>query len=171
MSTAKQRADTASSSDLLAVAEGMLPEIRAAADSIDEARRVPGWLADRLARAGFFHLLTGPEHGGLGADPVTAARVIETLSTASPSVGWVTMIIATASFWTVRVVPDEVRRRDLRRRSAGPDPAHRDRGYPGAPRAGLYKVEGGWRLSRPKALRQRLPPRHLAAHRCVAPRR
>ena len=57
---------------------------------------MPDWLADKLAAAGFFHLLTGQEYGGLGADPVTAARVIETLSTASPSVGWVTMILASS---------------------------------------------------------------------------
>ena len=146
MSTAKQRADTASSSDLLAVAEGMLPEIRAAADSIDEARRVPGWLADRLARAGFFHLLTGPEHGGLGADPVTAARVIETLSTASPSVGWVTMIIATASFWTVRVVPDEVRREIFADVEPGEIQPTVIAGTL-VPHGRAVKADGGWRLT------------------------
>ena len=110
MSTTRQRPSLASSHDLLAAAEAMLPEIHAAADEVDDARRVPDWLAQRLNDAGFFHLLTGREHGGMDADPVTAARVIETLSTASPSVGWVTMILATASFWTVRMVPDEVRR-------------------------------------------------------------
>lgn len=44
MSTTKQRTGTAASRDLLAVAEGLLPEIRDAADAIDEARRVPDWL-------------------------------------------------------------------------------------------------------------------------------
>ena len=110
MSTTKQRTDAPASRDLLAAAEGLLPEIREAADAIDEARRVPDWLAGRLASTGFFHLLTGREYGGMAADPVTAARVIETLSTASPSVGWVTMILASSSFWTLRMVPEEVRR-------------------------------------------------------------
>ena len=70
MSTTKDRPSAATSLDLLAAAEAMLPEIRAAADDIDAARRLPGWLAERLADEGFFHLLTGREHGGMAADPV-----------------------------------------------------------------------------------------------------
>lgn len=146
MSSTERHPDPAVSRDLLALAEGMLPEIRDAADSIDEARRVPDWLADKLARAGFFHLLTGREHGGLGADPVTAARVIETLSTASPSVGWVTMIIATASFWTVRVAPDEVRRRIFADVAPGEIQPAVIAGTL-VPHGRALWVEGGWRLS------------------------
>ena len=146
MGTTNQRAGTASSRDLLAVAEGMLPEIREAANAIDEARRVPEWLAQKLAAAGFFHLLTGPEHGGLGADPVTAARVIETLSTASPSVGWVTMIIATASFWTVRVVPGEVRREIFADVAPGGIQPTVIAGTL-VPHGRAQRVDGGWRLS------------------------
>ncbi len=146
MSTTRERPDTAASRDLLAVAEGMLPEIRSAADAIDEARRVPDWLADKLAGAGFFHLLTGPEHGGLGTDPVTAARVIETLSTASPSVGWVTMIIATASFWTVRIVPDQVRREIFVDVTPGQIQPTVIAGTL-VPHGRALRVEGGWRLT------------------------
>ena len=145
MSTTKDRAG-ASSHELLDVAKGMLPEIREAADSIDEARRVPEWLADKLAAAGFFHLLTGPEHGGLGADLVTAAKVIETLSTASPSVGWVTMIIATASFWTVRVVPDEVRREIFADVEPGQIQPTVIAGTL-VPHGRAIRVDGGWRLT------------------------
>ena len=146
MSTSRPLADAPASRDLLAVAECMLPEIREAADAIDDARRVPGWLADKLAAAGFFHLLTGPEHGGLGADPVTAARVIERLSTASPSLGWVTMIIATASFWTVRVVPDEVRSEIF----AGVSPGQVQPAVIAGtlvPHGRAVRADGGWRLT------------------------
>lgn len=146
MSTTKDRTQIAASQDLLAVAEAMLPEIRAAADSIDDARRVPDWLAERLAGAGFFHLLTGREHGGLGSDPVTAAKVIETLSTASPSVGWVTMIIATASFWTVRIVPEEVRQEIFVEVSPGEIQPTVIAGTL-VPHGRAVRVEGGWRLS------------------------
>ena len=52
MSTTGRRPGIAASPDLLADDEGMLPDIRAAADRIDEARRLPEWLADRLSRAG-----------------------------------------------------------------------------------------------------------------------
>ena len=146
MSTTKQRPGLASSHDLLAAAEAMLPEIRAAADAVDDARRVPDWLAQRLNGAGFFHLLTGREHGGMDADPVTAARVIETLSTASPSVGWVTMILATASFWTVRMVPDEVRREIFAEVSPGEIQPTVIAGTL-VPHGRAERVEGGWRVS------------------------
>ena len=146
MSTTKERAHFASSQDLLSAAESMLPDIRAAADSIDEMRRLPGRLADRLSDAGFFHLLTGREHGGQEADPVTAAQVIEMLSTASPSVGWVTMILATASFWTVRMVPEEVRREIFADVSPGRIQPTVIAGTL-VPHGRAVRVEGGWRVS------------------------
>ncbi len=146
MSTVKERAITGSSHSLLAAAEALLPEIRAAANEVDDARRVPDWLAQRLADAGFFHLLTGREHGGMDADPVTAARVIETLSTASPSVGWVTMILATASFWTARIAPEEVRREIFAEVSPGEIQPTVIAGTL-VPHGRAERGEGGWRLS------------------------
>lgn len=146
MSTTEQRPGLASPHDLLAAAEAMLPEICAAADEADDTRRVPDWLAQRLNGAGFFHLLTGREHGGMDADPVTAARVIETLSTASPSVGWVTMILATASFWTVRMVPEEVRREIFAEVSPGEIQPTVIAGTL-VPHGRAERGEGGWRVS------------------------
>ena len=146
MSTIKDRPDSATSRDLLAEAEAMLPEIRAAADSIDDARRLPDWLAGRLAAVGFFHLLTGREYGGMAADPVTAAKVIETLSTASPSVGWVTMILASSSFWTVRMVPDEARREIFAEVSPGEVQPSVLAGTL-VPHGRAVRVEGGWLLT------------------------
>ena len=146
MSTVKGRPYAPASHDLLAAAEAMLPEIRALADDIDSARRLPDALAERLAGAGFFHLLTGREHGGMAADPVTAARVIETLSTASPSVGWVTMILATASFWTVRMVPEEARREIFADVSPGEIQPAVIAGTL-VPHGRAVRAEGGWRVS------------------------
>ena len=146
MSTTRLRTDAPASRDLVAAAESMLPEIRAAADEVDEARRVPDWLAKELADAGFFHLLTGTEHGGMATDPVTAARVIETLSTASPSLGWVTMILATASFWTVRMVPEEVRREIFAKVAPGEIQPTVIAGTL-VPHGRAVRVEGGWKLT------------------------
>ena len=146
MTIIKEPPGAATSHELMERAHAMLPEIRAAADSIDEARRLPDWLAERLAGAGFFHLLTGREHGGMEADPVTAAKVIETLSTASPSVGWVTMILATASFWTVRMVPENVRREIFADVSPGEIQPTVIAGTL-VPHGRAVRVEGGWRVS------------------------
>ena len=77
------------------------------ADEIDDARRLPDRLVGKLTDAGFFRMMLDRELGGLEADPVTAAQVVETLSSVSPSVGWVVMIVASTNFWTARVLPDD----------------------------------------------------------------
>lgn len=126
---------------LLDAAYAMLPAIRAQAAAVDEARRLPDALVEELRAAGFMHILQGAECGGAGADPLTAVQVMETLATASPSVAWVTMIIASTTYWTTRVLPDAVapevypgwRRVNL----AGTLPPH----------GRAVKADGGWRLS------------------------
>ena len=127
--------------DLIGSAHSLLPEIRGMVDEIDDARRLPGRLVTRLADAGFFRMLLGPEMGGLEVDPLTAAQVVETLSTVSPSVGWVVMIVASTNFWTARVLPDE---------------AIGEIFTPGAPvnvvgnlvpHGRALRVDGGWRVS------------------------
>ena len=96
----------AGSGELLARADALLPRLRAMADDIDAARRLPPAAADLLENAGFFHLMTGRERGGLEADPLTAARIIESLATASPSAAWVAMILSASAWWTERMLPE-----------------------------------------------------------------
>ena len=93
--------------DLIGSAHSLLSEIRGMVDEIDDARQLPDRLVTRLADAGLFRMLLDREMGGLEVDPLTAAQVVETLSTVSPSVGWVVMIVASTNFWTARVLPDE----------------------------------------------------------------
>ncbi len=126
---------------LIGSARSLLPDIRDMADEVDDARRLPDRLVARLADAGFFRMLLDRELGGLEANPLTAAQVVETLSTVSPSVGWVVMIVASTNFWTARVLPDE---------------AVREIFTPGVPadvvgnlvpHGQAVKVDGGWRVS------------------------
>ena len=109
MGTANGSAGTGTSQALLAAAEKMVPEIRASSAEAEAARRLPDALAAKLDEAGFFRMTLGRESGGLEVDPLTAAKVVEILSTASPSVGWVVMIIASSLFWVARVLPEEAR--------------------------------------------------------------
>jgi alkylation response protein AidB-like acyl-CoA dehydrogenase len=51
-----------------------------AAMAVDGADRVPAAHLDLLAARGLYGLAGPPDRGGLGADPVTASRVIETLA-------------------------------------------------------------------------------------------
>ena len=145
MSSTHDNATDAASSiqreDLIGSAVSLLPEIRGMADEIDDTRQLPNRLVDRLADAGFFRMLLDRELGGLETDPLTAAQVVETLSTVSPSVGWVVMIVASTNFWTARVLPDE---------------SIAEIFTPGVPvnvvgnlvpHGQAVKVDGGWRVS------------------------
>ena len=126
---------------LIPSALSLLPDIRGMADEIDDARRLSDRLVGKLTDAGFFRMMLDRELGGLEADPLTAAQVVETLSKGSPSVGWVVMIIASTNFWAARTLPDE---------------ALREVFTPGAPvnvtgnlvpHGRAVKAEDGWRVS------------------------
>ena len=126
---------------LIGSALSLLPDIRGMVEEIDDARRLPDRLVDKLTDAGFFRMMLDRGLGGLEADPLTAAQVVETLSKVSPSVGWVVMIVASTNFWTARSLPDE---------------AVRDIFTPGVPvnvvgnlvpHGRAVKVNGGWRVS------------------------
>ena len=126
---------------LLEAAHALLPEIRGMAGEIDAARRMPERLAARLADAGIFRMMLGRESGGLETDPLTAARVVEALSTASPSVGWVVMIIASALYWVARGLPEEARGEVF-----APGPAANIAGT-FVPHGRAAPAGGGWRIS------------------------
>ena len=141
MSATGEHFVTVSPQDLPAAAYAMLPEVRAAAPEAETLRRLPDSLAASLERAGFFRMTLGRESGGLEADPVTAAQVVETLSTASPSAGWVVMIIASSLSWVARVLPEEAREEVF---PAGP--AANIAGTV-VPHGRALRVPGGWRIS------------------------
>ncbi len=127
--------------DLLGRAHALLPEIRDMGDEIDEARRLPERLVTKLADAGFFKMTLGDERGGLEADPLTACRVLEALSSANPSVGWVAMIIASTVYWVAAGLPDDEAEQVF---SPGPPP-----NIAGTlvPHGQAVKTDGGWRVS------------------------
>lgn len=126
---------------LLQSVEGMLPAMRDAAAEIDAQRSLPEWLVREMADAGVFRMLLGKEHGGLEADPVTTAKVIEAISNADASVGWVAMILSVTPYWVGAFLPDDV----------GKDFFLVDPpvllGGTQVPHGRAVKTDGGWRLS------------------------
>lgn len=78
--------------DPLATAQALLPRIRELALETETTGRVPQSLVDRLIEAGLFHLLLPRSLGGSEVNPITAARVVETIASADGSTGWVTML-------------------------------------------------------------------------------
>ena len=76
------------SEDLVRVAECFVPEILANLDRIDSECQLPPDLADRMAAHNLFCLYAPQALGGPELDPLTAFRVVETISQADGSAGW-----------------------------------------------------------------------------------
>ena len=74
--------------DLVRVAQCLVPDILSNVDRIDEECQLPPELADRMAKHRLFSLYAPAELGGPELDPLTAFRVVETISHADGSAGW-----------------------------------------------------------------------------------
>ncbi len=75
--------------DVVAAARELAPRIRAASDTIEAERQLPPDLADAMAEALLFTLLTPKAYGGAEAEPTTAMRAVEQIGRADASAGWV----------------------------------------------------------------------------------
>jgi alkylation response protein AidB-like acyl-CoA dehydrogenase len=76
----------------LDAARELAPTIRAAADQIEQGRRLPLHLVREMQRAGVFRMAMPRAWGGPELDLLSQVRVIEALSVADASVGWCAMI-------------------------------------------------------------------------------
>jgi indole-3-acetate monooxygenase len=79
-------------SPILHAAIALSPKIRASAETIEQARRIPMPIVEALKDAGVFGMAMPLAWGGPELDPLTQFRVIEALAMADASVGWCTMI-------------------------------------------------------------------------------
>ena len=70
----------------------LLPEIRARAEEIEQARAVPRDLAEKLRSAGVFRRYVPRSHGGDEMWPDEGLTVIEELARADASVAWVAAV-------------------------------------------------------------------------------
>lgn len=93
--------------DVHASIKRLVPEIRARAAEIEEARRLPADLARSLAETGAFRILVPKTIGGLELDPMAALEVIEAIAEAEASTGWCAMIAATTGV-IAAYLPQEV---------------------------------------------------------------
>ena len=69
-------------SPILHAAIAMAPQIRAAADEIERARRLPASIVEALKAAGVFGMAMPRVWGGPELDPLTQFRVLEALAMA-----------------------------------------------------------------------------------------
>ncbi len=125
--------------DLIGVAEAQREELAARSRAIEEARRVPQDVVERLADAGFFRMLVPRAYGGLETDPATFVRALVALSRGDAAVGWCAMVGSASGLLSAYIDPTEAR-------SIWSDPRLVAAGV-FAPTATGKRVEGGWEIT------------------------
>lgn len=73
-------------------------ELARRAGEIEQARKLPQDIADRLAADGFYAMCNPAGLGGQGVSPLTYARAIETLARGDASPAWCAFIATTAAY-------------------------------------------------------------------------
>src|SRR5271163_956265 len=87
-SSADLATDLAGDPAVIARAETMLPVVEAAADEVEDRRRLPPALLDKLHEARLFRLLLPRSSNGVETDPVTFFHVIEMIARGDASTAW-----------------------------------------------------------------------------------
>ena len=80
--------DLAGDLAVIARAEAIRPDVAAASDDVETARRLPPALLDKLHDAQLFRLLLPRATNGIETDPITFFHVIETIAKADASTAW-----------------------------------------------------------------------------------
>ncbi len=81
-------ADLVGDPAVISRAEALRPAVEAASNQIEETRRLPPALLDRLHEARLFRLLLPRSSDGIETDPVTFFHVIETIARGDASTAW-----------------------------------------------------------------------------------
>lgn len=112
------------------------PQIRAAADSIEEQRCLPEKLVDALRATGLFRASWPLSMGGLELDPITQIKVLEELARIDGSVGWLGTFASIGGLIGATIDP-------IAARELFPNPDVVSAGQY-APRGKAERVEGGY---------------------------
>lgn len=97
--------DTFQSNDPIAAIQPLLPELAARAAEMEEARRLPADLAQKLAAAGVLRMVTPKRFGGLEATPREIVEITEIIARANASAGWCAMIASTTALNAAYMAP------------------------------------------------------------------
>jgi indole-3-acetate monooxygenase len=81
-------ADLAGDPAVVSRAEAMRPIVEAAADEVEETRRLPPALLDKLHEARLFRMLMPRSANGIETDPITFFHAIEAIAKADASTAW-----------------------------------------------------------------------------------
>ena len=124
--------------DPVGVARALAPTLRARADEVEAARRLPPDLAKQLGATGLYRVWAPAAAGGLELPPEPVLRGFETLAEADAAVAWCVFIAATSAT-ALAGLPDDAARELL----ANPDALI---GGVFAPEGRAERCPGGFRL-------------------------
>ncbi len=89
--------DTVQTHDPIAAVQPLLAELAARAAEMEEARRLPADLAQKLAATGVLRMVTPKRFGGLESTPREIVEITEMIARANASAGWCAMIASTTA--------------------------------------------------------------------------
>ncbi len=136
-----ERAHQVEGSRLLEAARRLAPLIADHADEAERERRVPKAVVRELVSAGVFHMFVPRVFGGGEVDVAIGVRVLEELSKADGSTGWIAMIGATTGLISA-YLPQQVAR-EIYRPGVITGGVVAPRGT-AVPENGGYRVNGTW---------------------------
>ena len=129
--------------DPVSVMESFFSEIRSRATEIEQARRMPQDLADKISATGLFKLAQPSSFGGYQCSPRTLFDTLVEASRADASVGWVLMIGTTGGMMMAWMDQDSLKERLAKNPNAilcgSAVPAGK-----AIPVEGGYRVSGKW---------------------------
>lgn len=128
-----------SSEELVARAAAMVPGLRARADEIEKARKVPDDVVAMFREAGFFRIVQPKAYGGWEMNPIVFMRVLAELGRGCCASAWIMMILGVHN-WEFGMM-DQRAAQDVWGEN---DETIVASSYP--PVGDITKVEGGWRV-------------------------
>ena len=100
--------DTLSDSNLIEAVREIGPILSQHKDEERTNRRLSSPALDALREAGFLRLFLPQSLGGLEADPLTTAKVVEEVSRYNAAAGWSLMVANTSKWWCSRLNEDGI---------------------------------------------------------------
>lgn len=96
----------ASKHPTLDAARALQPELAKRAQEMEDVRRLPADLAQKMAEAGLFRMITPSVYGGLECTPREIVDAVEIVAEANASAGWCAMIGATTAMNAAYMAPE-----------------------------------------------------------------
>lgn len=90
----------------LDAARALQPELAKRAQEMEDVRRLPADLAQKMAEAGLFRMITPSVYGGLECTPREIVDAVEIVAEANASAGWCAMIAATTAMNAAYMAPE-----------------------------------------------------------------